>query len=71
MSLRCDRRTDLKEKNKSGGVLYFVRKKNHPKAQNDLETMSEDHFESTWVECKINKKPALINFCLVSKKQLI
>ena len=61
MSLRSDRPTDLKEKNKGGGILYFVQKKNHPKAQKDLQTMSEGHFESTWVEWKINKKPALIN----------
>ena len=70
VSFRCDRRTD-KEKNKGGGILLFVPKKIYPKAQNDLETMSKDYFESVWVECKINKKPALINLAYCSKKQLI
>ena len=49
----------------------FVPKKFHPKARNDLETMSKDHFESVWVECKINKKPELINLAYCPKKQLI
>ena len=71
MSFRCDRRTDFQEKNKGGGILLFVPKKFHPKAQNDLETMSKDHFESFWVECKINKKPALIKLVYCPKKQLI
>ena len=71
MSLRCDRRTDLQEKNKGGGILLFVPKKFHPKARNDLEAMSKDHFESVWVECKINKQPALINLAYCPKKQLI
>ena len=71
VSFRCDRRTDLQEKNKGGGILLFVPKKFHPKARNDLETMSKDHFESVWVECKINKKPALINLAYCPKKQLI
>ena len=33
--------------------------------------MSTDHFEIVWVECKINKKPALINLAYCPKKQLI
>ena len=70
VSFRCDRRTDLPEKNKGGGIL-FVPKKFHPKARNDLETMSKDHFESVWVESKINKKPALINLAYCPEKQLI
>ena len=71
VSFRCDRRTDLQENNKGGGFLLFVPKKFHPKARNDIETMSKDHFESVWVECKINKKPALINLAYCPKKQLI
>ena len=68
VSFRCDRRTDLQEKNKGGGILLFVPKKFQPKARNDLETMSKDHFESVWVECKTNKKPALINLAYCPKK---
>ena len=45
-SFRCDRRTDLQEKNKGGDILLFVSKKFHPKARKDLETMSKNHFES-------------------------
>ena len=71
MSFRCDRRTDLQEKNKGGGILLFVLKKFHPRARNDPETMPKDHFENVWVECKINKKPTLINLSYCSKKQLI
>ena len=71
MSFRCDRRTDLREKNKGGGILLFVPKKFHPNARIDLETLSKDHFEIVWVDCKINKKPALINLAYCPKKQLI
>ena len=71
VSFRCDRRTDLQEKNKGSGILLFVPKKFHPKARNDLETMSKNHFESVWVECKINKKPALINLAYRPQKSLI
>ena len=71
MSFRCDRRTDLQENNKGGDILLFSRKKFQTKARNDLETMSKDHFESVWVECKISKKPALINLAHCLKKQII
>ena len=67
MSYRCDRRADLQEKNKGAGILLFVPKKGHPKARNDLETMSKDYFENVWVECKLNKKPALINLAYCPK----
>ena len=67
MSSRCDRRTDLQEKNEGGGILLFVPKKGHPKARNDLETMSKDYFKSVWVECKMNKKPALMNLAYCPK----
>ena len=36
VSFRCNRRTDLQEKNKGGRILLFVPKKFHPKARNDL-----------------------------------
>ena len=71
VSFRSDRRTDLQEKNKGGGILLFVPKKFHPKARNDLETISKDHFESVWVECKIKKKARVDKVGLLSKKQLV
>ena len=57
VSFRCDQRTDRQEKNKGGDILLFVPKKFHPKARNDLETMSYDHFECVGVECKLNESP--------------
>ena len=67
MSFRRDRRTDHREKNK-GEFFCSFRKKIHSKARNDLEKMSKERFESVWVECKINKKPALINLAYCPKK---